>query len=123
MKDIPPTEQNNGAFIVVYQAGDGSPQLDVRLDGENIWLTQAQLADLYHTSKSNVSEHIRHIFDEGELNEDQVIRKFRTTAADRKVYNVNYYLLADIRCLPLTVRPSFVRRVPNSGVHFIGGGI
>jgi len=70
-------EQNNNAFMIVYQAGDGSPRVDVRLQDENIWLSQAQIAELYHSSRTNVVEHIRHIYDEKELDENQTCRKFR----------------------------------------------
>lgn len=104
MKGTTMDEQNNNAFIIVYQSGDGSPRLDVRLRNENIWLSQAQIAELYHTSKSNVNEHLRHIFDEGELEEFQVIRKFRTTAADGKNYNVNYYNLDAILAVGYRVK-------------------
>ena len=63
------------------------------MEDETVWLTQAQLCELYQTSKSNVSEHIKHIFEEGELEEDSVVRKFRTTGADGKKYNVIHYNL------------------------------
>ena len=79
--------------IIIYQAEDGMTKIDVRFEDETVWLTQAQLCDLYQTSKSNISEHIKHIFEEGELEEDSVVRKFRTTAADGKNYNVTYYNL------------------------------
>jgi len=65
--------------IILYQGEDGGIKIDVRLEDENIWLTQAQLVDLYQSSKSNISEHIKHIFEEGELSEKVVVRKFRTT--------------------------------------------
>ena len=65
--------------IVVYQSDDGLTRVDVRFEGDTVWLTQAQLIDLYHSSKSNISEHIKHIFAEGELTEESVVRKFRTT--------------------------------------------
>lgn len=77
MKGITMDEQNNNAFMIVYQAGDGSPRVDVRLQDENIWLSQAQIAELYHSSRTNVVEHIRHIYDEKELDENQTCRKFR----------------------------------------------
>lgn len=62
-------------------------------DKETVWLTQAQLVELYNSSKANVSEHIKNIFQDGELDEQQVVRKFRTTAKDGKNYNVSYYNL------------------------------
>ena len=66
--------------IIIYQTEDGRTKIDVKLEGETVWLTQAQLCELYQTSKSNISEHIKHIFEEGELEENAVVRKFRTTA-------------------------------------------
>jgi len=65
--------------IIVYNTEDGNAKIEVRLENENVWLTQAQLVELYQSSKSNVSEHIKHIFEEGELSEGVVVRKFRTT--------------------------------------------
>lgn len=65
--------------IIIYQAEDGLTKIDVRLENENVWLTQAQLVELYQSSKSNVSEHNKHIFEEQELQEKLVVRKFRTT--------------------------------------------
>ena len=53
--------------IIMYQTEDGLTKIDVRMENETVWLTQAQLVQLYQTSKSNVSEHIKHIFEEGEL--------------------------------------------------------
>ena len=77
--------------IIIYQSADGKNKLDVKLENETVWLSQSQLVDLYQTSKSNISEHIKNIFNEGELSADSVVRKFRTTASDGKNYNVNYY--------------------------------
>ncbi len=91
--------------IVLYQSADGISKIDVRLEDENVWLTQAQLVDLYQSSKSNISEHIKHIFEEGELNENAVVRKFRTTASDGKNYNVTFYNLDIIIALGHKVKP------------------
>ncbi len=79
--------------IIIYQTDDGYTKIDVRLIDETVWLNQAQLCELYQTSKSNISEHIKHIFEEGELDESSVVRKFRTTASDSKQYNLTYYNL------------------------------
>ena len=76
-------EQNNP--IIIYQSEDGNTRIEVKLENETVWLTQQQLCDLYQTGKSNISEHIKHIFDEGELDENSVVRKFRTTAESYKV--------------------------------------
>lgn len=83
---------NLGEFII-YQTEDGLTNINVKMYDETVWLTQQQLVELYQSSKANVSEHIKHIFEEGELEEPLVVRKFRTTAADGKNYNVNYYNL------------------------------
>ena len=64
--------------IIVYQAPDGLTKVDVRFEGDTVWLTQAQLVDLYHSSKANISEHIKHIFEDGEQSEEATVRKFRT---------------------------------------------
>ena len=79
--------------IVIFKTLDEKVSIDVRLEGETVWLTQAQLVDLYGSSKANVSEHIKHIFEEGELEEDAVVRNFRITAADGKSYQTKYYNL------------------------------
>ena len=79
--------------VIIYQTEDGKTKVDVRFEDETVWLTQAQLVNLYQSSKSNVSEHIKHIFEEGELEEKAVVRKFRTTAADGKNYSVTHYNL------------------------------
>jgi hypothetical protein len=64
--------------IVIYQP-DEAVRLDVMLEDETVWLTQAQMVELFQSSKANISEHIKHIFEEGELVKDVVVRKFRTT--------------------------------------------
>ena len=55
-----------------------------------MWLSQQQMSDLYQTSRTNVVEHIKHIYEDGELNEGSVVRKFRTTEPDGKTYEVNH---------------------------------
>ncbi len=90
--------------IILYQTEDGLTKIDVRFEDETVWLTQAQLCDLYQTSKSNISEHIKHIFAEGELEENQVVRKFRTTAADGKNYMMSFYNLDMIISLGYRVK-------------------
>ena len=68
----------NQGEIVIYQTDDGKAKIDVRFENETVWLTQAQLAELYQSSKANISEHIKHIFEEDELEEAATVRKFRT---------------------------------------------
>lgn len=79
--------------ILIYQTEDGSTKIQTRLENETVWLTQAQMAELFGKSKKTISEHISNIFKEGELVENSVIRNFRTTAADGKKYATNFYNL------------------------------
>jgi len=79
--------------IQIFQTADGQVQLKVSLEQDSVWLTQAQMCDLFEKNKRTVSEHIRNIFKEGELVEDSVVRNFRITAADGKAYNTNHYNL------------------------------
>lgn len=83
----------NNSEILIYQSENGVTKIDVKIVDDTVWLTQAQLCELYQTSKSNVSEHIKHIFEEGELDQSSVVRKFRTTGTDGKTYNVIHYNL------------------------------
>lgn len=70
-------EENNNNNIIIYQTEDGTTQVEVRLENDNVWLTQQQMADLYRTSRTNVVEHIKHIYEEQELDEISTCRKFR----------------------------------------------
>lgn len=65
--------------IIIYQSEDGITKIETRLEDETVWLTQAQLCDLFQKSKSTISQHIKNIFEEGELDEKVVVRNFRTT--------------------------------------------
>lgn len=94
----------NQGEIIIYQTNEGNTKIDVRFVDETVWLTQAQLCELYQTSKSNISEHIKHIFEEGELEENSVVRKFRTTAVDGKNYMVIHYNLDMIISLGYRVK-------------------
>lgn len=79
--------------IIIYQNSDGNIKIDVRLEEETVWLTQAQMAELFAKGRTTVTEHIQNVFTEGELEENSVCRKFRHTAADGKSYDTNYYNL------------------------------
>ncbi|MFZ4802419.1 MAG: virulence RhuM family protein [Chlorobium sp.] len=83
----------NNSELLIYLAPDGRIKIDVRLEEETVWLTQAHMAELFGKNKKTISEHIRNIFNEGELDEKAVVRNFRTTAADSKNYDVQYYNL------------------------------
>lgn len=79
--------------IIIYRTQDGKTKIDVKIEDETVWLTQAQMVELFQSSKANISEHISHIFQEGELDENSVVRNFRTTAKDGKNYSTKYYNL------------------------------
>ena len=95
------TEHGN---IVIYKDKNGNNNIEVKMQDNTVWLNQDQLVKLYNSSKSNISEHIKHIFEEGELDENSVVRKFRTTASDGKKYNINYYNLDMIVAIGFRVR-------------------
>ena len=101
-------DENNR--ILIYTGQDGLIKIDVKLEEDTLWLTQAQMCELYQTSKSNVSEHIKHIFEEGELQEGAVVRKFRTTASDGKSYLTTFYNLDMIIALGYRVRSIIATR-------------
>ena len=96
--------------MIIYTSTDGQTKIDVRIEDETLWLTQSQMCELYQTSKSNVSEHIKHIFEEGELDEESVVRKFRKTASDGKSYNTTFYNLDMIIALGYRVKSVIATR-------------
>jgi hypothetical protein len=73
--------------IIIYQTDDGQTKIDVRMEEETVWLSQAQMAELFQTTKQNVSLHINNAFAEGELEQDSVVKEYLTTAADGKNYD------------------------------------
>jgi len=86
-------KENTAAPIVIYQSADGSIATEVRLQGDTAWLTQRQMGELFGKNIRTISEHIRNVFKEGELDEFSVIRDFRITAADGKDYDTAHYNL------------------------------
>ena len=96
--------------IIIYTTNDGKTKIDVKLEEDTLWLTQSQMCELYQTSKSNISEHIKNIFEEGELSRDSVVRKFRTTATDGKDYMVSFYNLDMIIALGYRIRSIIATR-------------
>lgn len=82
--------------IVIYQTEDGQTSIDVKLENETVWLTQLQIVALFQSSKANISEHITHIFEAGELDEISTVRKFRTVQKEgKRMVNreIDYYNL------------------------------
>ena len=70
------TDRNNSE-ILIYQSENGVTKIDVTFKDETVWLSQQQMAELFQTSRTNVVEHIKHIYEEGELDEKSTCRKFR----------------------------------------------
>ena len=69
----------NTGEIIIYETSNGNIKIDVRLEDETVWLTQEQMALLFGKGRSTITEHIRNVFAEGELQEEMVCRKFRHT--------------------------------------------
>ena len=92
-KSEPMCSPRQNSEIIIYESDDGKPQISVRVENETVWLTQAQLAELFDTSRPNITMHIKNIFDEGELVGDSVCKDFLHTAGDGKKYNTKHYNL------------------------------
>ena len=93
--------------VVIYQTDDGDTKIDVRFVDETVWLTQTQLVELFQSSKANISEHIKNIYEEGELDEESTVRKFRTVQieGEREVArNIVHYNLDMIISLGYRVK-------------------
>ncbi|MCX6150078.1 MAG: virulence RhuM family protein [Ignavibacteriales bacterium] len=86
-------ENQNKSEIILYQTENGQTKIEVRLEDETVWLAQAQICELFQKAKSTVSGHLKNVFEEGELDENSVVRNFRTTASDGKKYDTAYYNL------------------------------
>lgn len=79
--------------IIIYNTEDGQTKIEVKLTDETVWLSQKQMAELFDKDVRTISEHIKNVFFDGELEESSVIRKFRITAVDGKMYDTNFYNL------------------------------
>ncbi len=79
--------------IVMYTTDDGMTKIEASFDGDTVWLSLDQMAELFQRNKSTISRHIKNVFSEGELVSSSVVANFATTAADGKTYNVDYYNL------------------------------
>ena len=99
-------KDNQKSQIVIYKTKDGQIKIDVRFENKTVWLTQNALAELFQTTKQNIGQHIKNIFEEGELQSDSVVKDFFTTAADGKNYATNYYNLDMIISVGYRVKSS-----------------
>jgi len=98
------------SHFLIYNDKNGKINIDVRFENDNIWLTQANLVELYQSSKSNVSEHIKHIYEEGELDKISTVRNFRTVASNGKTYDMEYYNLDMIISLGYRIKSHIATR-------------
>lgn len=86
------TNQENNK-IIIYTSDDGQVKIEVRLEDENVWLTQNAMAELFDTTRNNITIHIKNIFEEGELEESSVSKDSLLTAKDGKNYKTKFYNL------------------------------
>lgn len=91
--DITQRSTNGGGEVVLYEAPDGEVRLDVRVEHDTVWLTQAQMARLFGRERSVITKHLRTVFKEGELDANSVRANFAHTAEDGKTYQVDHYNL------------------------------
>ena len=103
-------KNENNQSIIIYQKENGSTNIAVHFEGDNLWLTQAQIAELFATSRPNITMHIKNIFTEGELQEDSVCKDFLHTADDGKKYNTKFYNLDLIISLGYRINSSIATR-------------
>jgi len=85
--------RNSTADFLVFTKQNSQDTIEVRVKDEDVWLTQEGIARLFDKGRSTIAEHLNAIFNENELDENSVCRKFRQTAADGKTYNTKFYNL------------------------------
>lgn len=103
MSDKHLPQSPTGEFIM-FASGDGRVRVECRFESDTLWLSQAMICELYGKAKATISGHIKNIFEEGELEENSVVRFYRTTASDGKNYQVQYFSLPVILAIGYRVR-------------------
>ena len=117
------TENNN---IVIYQSEDGKVHLDVKYNEETLWLTQQQMSELYQTSRTNVVEHIKHIYKDGELQEGATCRNFRQVRlegnrnVEREIPHYNLDMILSLGCRVRSVTATLFRQGESYCSNFKG---
>jgi hypothetical protein len=104
MTDNLPEKSTTSSQILLYKTDDGHSRIEVRLENETVWLSQKLMAELFQTTKQNISLHTRNIFKEGELEEASVVKEYLTTASDGKTYLTNFYNLDVIIAVGYRIR-------------------
>ena len=97
-------DNNSQKNIIIYKTADGKASVALYAKDGNIWMNQNQLAELFTTSKQNIGQHISNILEEGELEDNSVVKNYFTTANDGKKYNVTFYSLDMILAIGFRVR-------------------
>ena len=108
------SDPQNKSQLIIYQAQDGKIKIDVRFQDETVWLTQQLMADLFQTTKQNISLHVRNIYEEGELNPKATVKEFLTvqTEGERSVQRkIEYYNLDMIISVGYRVKSHVATRV------------
>jgi len=109
--------------LILYKDEEGKVSVNTRFADEDVWLTQAQLVEIYQSSKSNVSEHLKNIFEDKELDKDVVVRKFRTTTqhgaieGKTQTHEVQHYNLDVIIALGYRVQSPIAVRFRRWATH------
>ena len=93
---------NRKSNIIIYTTEDGLAKIDTTFDGDTVWLSIDQMAELFQRDRSVIGKHVRNVFKEGELPKESVWAKFAYTAANGKVYDVDYYNLGVITCFRIS---------------------
>ncbi len=104
--EVPPP----GGQFLVYQTEDGKLRIDVKFEGETVWLTQQHMAELFQTTKQNIGQHLKSVFAEGELVQNSVVKESFTTAADGKKYATRFYNLDAIISVGYRVKSAVATR-------------
>ncbi len=112
MTDNLPEKSATSSQILLYQTEDGRSRIEVRLEDETVWLSQDLMAELFQTTKQNISLHIHNIFKEGELDQHSVVKEYLTTASDGKRYKTKFYNLDVIIAVGYRVRSHLSTLLP-----------
>ena len=104
--------------ILFYKTENEDVRVEILLYQENLWLTQAKMAELFEVQKAAISKHLKNIFESGELSEAAVVSKMETTAADGKRYKTNYY---NLDCRRVSRKLQKGNDVPNLGKQSVEG--
>lgn len=113
MTDQAPNKTKPGSEIAIYRTEDGQSRIQVRLENEMVWLTQVMMAELYQTSKQNISLHMQHIYEEGELTREATVKEYLTVQQEgaRSIQRqLEYYNLDMIIAVGYRVRSGVATR-------------